>query len=324
MRTGTRAALLVGVLATLASGCGSLTDDALRTTLPAMSGRPADEAPPSSSTKAVHCGDPTISLRPPDRLPPPGAMPAGTTMRTIQERGRLIAGVDQNTLRFAYLDPLTGRLEGFEIDLVRELARAILGDPTAVQLRVLKSTEREDAVLTHRVDLLVDAMTITCERRQKGLGFSVPYFEAGQRLLVRSSSTARRLEDLAGERVCATATSTSMTHLRAAHSGAIPYAVSQRTDCLVALQEGAVTAITSDDAILLGLHAQDPYTKLIGPRFAPEPYGIAVDRNDPGLVRFVNGVLERIRRDGTWQRMSDRWLRGLTGAAHPPVPRYGD
>lgn len=310
--------VLACVLAALLSGCSSISDDALKATLPAMAGRPAEPPASSSGTSSSGC---TASLRPPDRLPAPGAMPAGTTMRAIQQRGRLIAGVDQNTLRFAYLDPLTGRLEGFEVDLVREIARAILGDPGAVELRVLTSAQREDAVLEHRVDLVADAMTITCLRRKK-LGFSVPYFEAGQRLLVRSSSRARSLADLAGKRVCATFRSTSIANLRAADSGAIPYGVSQRTDCLVALQEGAVDAVTSDDAILLGLRAQDPYTKLIGPRFSQEPYGIAVDRNDAGFVRFVNGVLERMRRDGTWRRMSEHWLTGLSGAARPPTARY--
>ena len=34
----------------------------------------------------------------------------------------------------------------------------------------------------------------------------------------------------------------------------------------MALQQGKVDAIASDDAILLGFREQDPNTKLIGPR----------------------------------------------------------
>jgi len=296
---------------------------ALRSTLPALAGRPADQAPATTSTPTHDCGDPTVSLRPPAQLPPPGVTPAGTTLRAIARRGRLIAGVDQNTLRFAYLDPRTARLEGFEIDLVREIARSLLGDPKAVQFRVLTTAQRESAVRERRVDLVADPVSITCQRRET-LAFSAPYFEAGQRLLVRTSSRARGLADLSGKEVCATVRSTSIANLSAAHAGAIPYPVAQRTDCLVALQEGQVDAITSDDAILLGFKAQDPYTKLIGPRFSHEPYGIAMNRADPELVRFVNGVLERIRTDGTWRRISSRWLAGLSGAGQPPVPHYDD
>jgi polar amino acid transport system substrate-binding protein len=244
-------------------------------------------------------------------------------MRRIQDRGRLIAGVDQNTLRLSYLNPLTGRLEGFEIDLVRELARQLLGDPHKVDFRVVTSAQRIPAIQERRVDMVADAFTITCDRR-RDVAFSTPYLDAGQRLLVRTSSPIRGLADLNGRRVCATTTSTSMQNIRDAHVGAIPYPVAQRTDCLVALQEGAVGAVTSDDAILLGFQVQDPYTKIVGPRFSQEPYGIGIDRSHPDFVRFVNGALARMRADGTWTRLSDRWLAGLGGAhaARPPEARY--
>ena len=91
----------------------------------------------------------------------------------------------------------------------------------------------------------------------------------------------------------------------------------------VALQQGRVDAVSSDDAILLGFQAQDPYTKIVGPRFSREPYGIAINKGDPELVRFVNGVFERMRADGTFSRIYKRWL--PEGAPdHPPTPRYRD
>jgi polar amino acid transport system substrate-binding protein len=42
------------------------------------------------------------------------------------------------------------------------------------------------------------------------------------------------------------------------------------------------------------------------------------------LVRFVNGVLERMRTDGTWQTMYRRWLAELGPAPNPPAARYRD
>ena len=63
------------------------------------------------------------------------------------------------------------------------------------------------------------------------------------------------------------------------------------TDCLVLLQQGQVAAISTDDSILAGLAAQDPWTKIVGPRFSSEPYGLAISKQHPDFVRFVNAVL---------------------------------
>jgi polar amino acid transport system substrate-binding protein len=114
---------------------------------------------------------------------------------------------------------------------------------------------------------VASALTITCWRRTQ-VGFSAPYYEAGQALLVPTSSHVKGLDDLDHQRGCATVGSTSIKRLIHENVGAIPVPVAQRTDCLVRLQEGAVDAITSDDAILFGFQAQDPYTKIVGPPFS--------------------------------------------------------
>jgi polar amino acid transport system substrate-binding protein len=250
-------------------------------------------------------------------------MPAGSTMASIARRGYLIAGVDQNTLLLSSFSPLHRQLEGFEIDTLRQIARAIFGNPNAIRFRAVTTDERIKAVQSGKVDVVADAMTITCDRRRR-VDFSTVYFDAAQRILVPSDSRARSGADLSGHRVCATKTSTSLTQLRQTYPRALPYTVAQRTDCLVALQEGLVDAITSDDSILLGFQAQDPYTKLIGPRFAPEPYGMAMAKTHPDLVRYVNGVLAQMRGDGRWRALYKHWFGGVSkNVPKPPQAEYG-
>ena len=222
-------------------------------------------------------------------------------------------------LGFGYLNPFTGRIEGFEIDLARELARAIFGAPGHLQLRALTVPQRIPSVQQGSVDIVVDAVTITCTRRQQ-VDFSTVYYDAKQRVLVPISSKARGLQDLGGKRVCASAQSTPIQVIKHQRSHPIAVSAPQAIDCLVELQQGGVDAISTDDSILAGFKAQDPYTKIVGPSLADVPYGMAISKAHPEFVRFVNGVLARMRADGTWRRIYAHWLGKLTHSKTPAPP----
>jgi polar amino acid transport system substrate-binding protein len=101
-----------------------------------------------------------------------------------------------------------------------------------------------------------------------------------------------------------------------------PVAVTYWTDYLVLLQQGQVAAISTDDSILAGLQAQDPFTKIICPAFAAEPYGLAISKQHPDFVRFVNAVLAQMRADGQWAASYRHWV-GSPAPAPPPA-QYRD
>ena len=92
------------------------------------------------------------------------------------------------------------------------------------------------------------------------------------------------------------------------------------TDCLVKLQQGDVAAISTDDNILAGLAAQDPWTKIVGRVFTSEPYGLAISNQHPDFVRFVNAVLQQMRTDGEWAADYRHWVG--TPAPAPPQAKY--
>jgi polar amino acid transport system substrate-binding protein len=321
MRRATPRLLALAVTAAVVAGCGAASNGALRISLAALQTR--GTVPPAPAPPVAKCSDPrlTASLRPPASTPVAGAMPARSYMAAIERRGVLVAGVDQNTLLFSYFNPLDGQFQGFEIDMLRELARAIFGDPNRIVFKAVTTAQRLSAVQDGSVDVVADAVTITC-LRQRQVDFSSVYYDASQRVLVLKNSPALSIHDLAGKRVCATTGSTSIVNIAATRPKVIPYPVPQRTDCLVALQQGAVDAISSDDAILLGFAAQDPNLKLIGPGFSPQPYGMAINKAHPDFVRFVNGVLARMRSDGTWRRIYHHWLGRFASTPAPPPLDY--
>ena len=192
-------------------------------------------------------------------------MPQGSYMRTIQDRGRLIAGTAQDILLFGSVNSFTGRLEGFDVDIVREVARAIFGDPSKIEFRAITSAERIPKVQDGSVDIVARTMTINCARRQL-IDFSSVYFQAGQRVLVRTDSPAKSIDDLGGRKVCAPRGTTSIDRIATQHSHPIAYPVDDDTECLVAFQSGEIDAISTDDSILAGLAFQDPYAKIVGPQ----------------------------------------------------------
>jgi polar amino acid transport system substrate-binding protein len=266
-----------------------------------------------STATAPACNPKASSLRPSGPL----QVTAGSFMARIRARGYLIAGVDQSTYHFGFLNPLTGQIEGFDIDMIRAVAKAIFGNPDKVVFKAISDAQRIPDITSGAVDIVAHTMTITCARL-KDVDFSSVYFDAAQRVLVLKDSPAQSLAALRGQKVCATTGSDSVDVIEKAK--AIPVQVPYWTDCLVQLQQGDVAAISTDDSILDGLAAQDPWTKLVGPRLTDEPYGLAISPQHPDFVRFVNAVLAQLRTDGQWAASYAHWVG--TPVPAPPPARY--
>lgn len=312
-----------GLLAalTVLAGCGTSPDVtpviAKAAVPPLPSGAavlpPADT--PASAT--LNCAD-EGSLR-----PRAGIAPAGGAVQRIRERGRVIVGLDQGSNLFSFREPVSGELLGFDVDLAREVAKDMFGDASRVEFRFLSSADRAQALKDGTVDMVIKTMTITCERSQD-VSFSTTYYLAHQRILVPRDSTIVDAATLAGSRVCIVAGTTSVGALRAAQPEVEILTVPSWGDCLVALQQRQVDAVSTDDTILAGMVEQDPNLMIVGPSIEDEPYGIGMHKGDDDLVRLVNGTLERIRKDGRWEQIYARWLSVLGPSPGPPRLIYSD
>ncbi len=320
-------ALALMALALLIGGCaesspdyaGSPNPTYIQPLLPAgateIPGR-AEALPP---TPEKDCGDPTASLRPFLDSDQAHSTP---TVDAIRARGRLIVGLDTGRNLMSFLNPTTGEIEGFDVDIAREISRDLFGDPNRLELRIVMSENREKALEESTVDVVVNTMSITCDRRER-VEFSTEYLQAKQRILTVKGSPIRSLADLDGKRVCVVPDTTSMERLQQIAPTANILTVPMWSDCLVVLQQRQVDAISTDDAILAGLTSQDPYLEIVGDSMGVESYGIGIPQANKDLVRFVNGTLERIRSDGTWTRIHSQWL-PILGPPTAPSAVYRD
>jgi polar amino acid transport system substrate-binding protein len=343
------------LLAALLAGCGSapaapaadvpvpVPEPATSTAAPA--GSPAPVIPDNTCVQSYPAMSP---------MPAPGHMPAGSTMAAIQRRGYLIAGVDQDSYAWGYPNPSpTGFGDaylGFDIDVLHAIAYAIFGDPDKIHFVPVTQDYRMGAANEGIVDVVADSITINC-RRVHEVTFSIDYFDAAEELLVPRSDTAisvtldsgniPRIHGLAGGKVCTVGTTTSVQNLAelAKADGFRIVLADNWSDCVALMQQGDVQAFSTDNSILGGIAAEDPYLKLVGQGFSYEPHGIAfpmVDpysRGDREFVSFVNGVLIGLERTtarcpeppastdrSCWDTLYRRWVQTGRPPA-PPVPR---
>ncbi|MBK5331298.1 MAG: glutamate ABC transporter substrate-binding protein [Ilumatobacteraceae bacterium] len=331
-----RRSLVMAAAVVLVAGCsGSVR----------LSGAIEGEVPPTTSvaaptpptcTAAEKALDPTRSYAPQGALPSPDDLPAGSTMAAIRERGKLIVGVSGDTLLFGARNTLTNQIEGFDIDMLKEVAKAIFGPDgeSNITYKVITYADRlpnlEAGPLDGGVEIVAHTMTINCDRWLR-IAFSSEYFDAGQRVLVKLGSGFKSIEDLnaAKATVCAPEGSTNIDLLRKNESGKygdlVVLAKPDVTDCLVAMQQGQADGATGDDTVLAGLKAQDPNTEVVGDKFTSEPYGLGMAKDKIDFVRFVNGVIESMRTDGRWKAIYSKWLIGVLSdtVIDPPPAIYG-
>ncbi|RZQ65374.1 glutamate ABC transporter substrate-binding protein [Amycolatopsis suaedae] len=310
---------VLGLVAGLLTACGS-------------AGKPVDPAPVERVERPLPAGV-VVGDRPPPAaagtdcnatasLAPQGTgVTPGSTMNAIRQRGKLIVGVDQTTYLFGFRNPTSGQLEGFDIDIANEIAKAIFGTADGkVQYMAIPSSRREQVLENKLADVVVRTYSITCERLKK-VAFSTEYYTAGQRVLAPKVAGVKSLADLKDKKVCATKTSTSLRKLASDPAGVVPVSVENWSDCLLLLQQGQVDAVSTDDTILAGMAAQDPTTEVVGERFTVESYGVGVPKENEDMVRFVNAVLEQVR-GSAWQTSYNKWIAPHLGPGTPPAPKY--
>ena len=306
--------LLLTLLVTVLAGCGLMGYSP--TPLPSQEPSATPTTTSAPTTAPARCDDALASYDASDT--------ARAAVNRIKKRGRIIAGVSADTNLLGSRNPFSGKIEGFDIDMVKAMAKAILGDENAYELKVITAAQRIPALQNGSVDMVARNMTITCDRWEQ-IAFSTEYYRSGQKILVRRGAKATTLADLAGQRVCAPNGTSSMTNLVKLQPKAIAVGADNHTGCLVMFQNGDVDAITGDDTVLAGLAAQDPYAVVPDQKaFTAEPYGLGFNSKDVDLVRFANDVLATMRADGQWTTIYNRWLAEALGPAPaPPKAVYG-
>lgn len=238
--------------------------------------------------------------------------PAGSYMADLQKKGKIVIGVKYDTPPMGRLNPVTNKVEGFDVDLGKAITQAIFGDENKAEFIEALSANRIPFLKEDKADLIISTMTITNDRKLE-IDFSDVYYKAGQSLLVTKDSPIKSVADLNGKKVCSAQGSTSEANIRAKAPTAELVLFGGYSECLAALQTKRADAVSTDDTILAGIAAQDKNTKLTGGIFTEEPYGVGIKKGHPEFVALVNKVIDDMIKDGRWKKSYDKWLGDPTG-----------
>jgi len=248
---------------------------------------------------------------------------AGRSLADVQKDNKLVVGVKYDSPPFGSLNPSTNRPEGFDIDIAEAIGKKILGGNGNVELKKVDTSTRIPLLQQGEIDLSVATITITDDRK-KQVDFSEPYLPSGMAIMVPSKSSITSPPDLQGKTNCITAGSTAGDLV--ANALQSKYRVStQRTvldsypTCLLALKQGRVDFIGTDQGILLGLAKGGGDVKVIPELLTDEPWGIAVRTGNDKMVAAVNNALNELFRDGTWTALYNKWLGQAPPQGWPPA-----
>ena len=296
------AILAVSATLTLAACSDEMTDAEIRTAAGGMGMVMAGQAMMSDAdvmTKAKEMG--MMTKEEADAMmPAEPAMMGGDRLAQVKERGKVICASRNDVPGYGSIDS-SGNNVGFDIDLCRGLAAAVLGNPDAIEIRLISAAERGPTVQSGEVDMLVRTVTWTTSRDSQWGNYAQTMFYDGQGFMVNKELGLMSALELKDASVCVTQGTTTELNLQDfsnQNNLNITALTFEDTDAVVAAYEsGQCDAFTNDRSQLaaLGSAFQNRDAHVILPEtISEEPLGPVVPHGDDqwfDIVKTIMGIL---------------------------------
>lgn len=235
-----------------------------------------------------------------------GMVYAEDTLEAVKKRGLLVAGVKDSTPGFGFVDEKSRKIVGYDIDFVKAIAKRL---GVRLEFKAVTSASRIPQLTEGHIDIIAATMTATPERA-KQIDFSVTYFLTGQKFLVRKG-TVKSLADLDGKKIGTAKGSTSEQNAAKTLPKATILSYDDYPQALLALQQGKVFAVTTDESILANLLHRAPRKEqyeIPAIQISDEPYGLGMRKGDKNFLRFVDETLLLMEKKGEAKRIFDKWF----------------
>ncbi|WP_350616810.1 transporter substrate-binding domain-containing protein [Pseudomonas sp. HY7a-MNA-CIBAN-0227] len=219
---------------------------------------------------------------------------ADSKLDSVLSRGHLIVGTGSTNAPW-HFQGADGKLQGFDIDIGRIVAKGLFNDPSKVEFVVQSSDARIPNLLTDKVDMSCQFITITASRAQQ-VAFTLPYYREGVALLLPTNSKYKEIEDLQAAGDDVTVAVLQNVYAEELVHQALPKAKVDQYDSVdlmyQAVNSGRADAAATDQSSVKYLMVQNP-GRYRSPAYAwsPQTYGCAVKRGDQDWLNFVNTAL---------------------------------
>jgi polar amino acid transport system substrate-binding protein len=235
----------------------------------------------------------------------------------VKARGKIIVGVSDTTPPFSFKRPGENEHAGYDIDLVRAVAKRL---GVGVETVSLSSAERIPMLQQGKLDFVATSMTRTLERLRE-IDFSLIYFVTPHAVIVKKSSGITSVQQLAGRKAASASTSTAGGNLKEVVPSVDIVYVPDYAVAFAALKDGSVDAFPTDESVLRAIVQQDssPDDYLFLPDFTKSrSVGFALKKGEPGFKDAVNRALLDIEASGEAADIFDAWF---GPGSKEPMPR---
>ena len=214
---------------------------------------------------------------------------------------------DPSFVPFESMDIKTHKMVGFDTDLIRHIGKEAGFN---VKLRTMNFNGIIPALQAHSVDIAIAGITITKQRAKK-IDYSIPYYDSGLRIMVRSNNTSiTSVKDFAGKKISTKIGSTSYDYLEKNAPNAkqiVPY---PGTDQMyMAVISGNVDAALYDapNVLYFVKTKGQGRVKAVGPLYEGQQYGIAFPKGSK-WVAPVNKALKAMFQNGSYAKIYKKWF----------------
>ena len=263
-----------------------------------------------------------------------GAAADAQTLKTVQDRGKLICGVSQGLAGFSIKDD-KGDWSGFDVDFCRALAAAIFNDPTKVEYVPLTASERFDALKDKKIDVLSRNSTWTMGREDDyGILFAGVTYYDGQAFMVPKSRNLTSALELDGSKVCiqngTTTEPNAMDFFETNHINAEIVHGETVADVVADYLSGKCNTLTTDESQLFALRSQFPKPSdhmILPDVISKEPLGPVVRQDDMqwfNIVKWVNFAMLDAEEMGVGSKTIDDAMKSQKPAVKRLVGAEGE
>ncbi len=225
---------------------------------------------------------------------PAMAQDATSKLQDILDRGYLIMGTGSTNPPWHFIDAQS-ELAGFDVDMGHLVAKALFGDPDKVEYVQQSGDARIPNLVTDKVDMTCQFMTVTAERAQQ-VEFTIPYYREGVGLLLMANGDYADYDALKAAGSDVTVAVLQNVYADEMVHAALPEAKVDQYDSVdlmyQALNSGRAAAAATDQSALRWFMVQNPDRyKDAGFGWNPQTYACAVKPGDQRWLNFINTAL---------------------------------